>query len=229
MAYKYGRELCVSHWRRRVEFVAMIRQMYDDGVRIFVEVGPQQTLTRLNQRTLADAADASSYHIACDNPKRAGIEPLLCVQALLECLGALEPKTPSAQAAAPPSIQVTTTDTELNQQRGEHQSLMEDQIPHFDATQRRREKMRQASAGGTDPKGNGSNPVGVPGRGATPPVAPPAAPTATLSSESTRPVASTPDLPKHDGNGSSSPPTTMILAAPKTIRRSPTPTTASAA
>lgn len=38
------RDLCVSHWRCRVEFVKMIRQMYDDGVRIFVEAGPRGNL-----------------------------------------------------------------------------------------------------------------------------------------------------------------------------------------
>lgn len=38
------RDLCVRHWRCRVEFVQMIRKMYDDGIRIFVEAGPRGNL-----------------------------------------------------------------------------------------------------------------------------------------------------------------------------------------
>ncbi len=39
------RELALSHWKSRVEFTRMIRQMHDDGVRVFVEVGPRGNLT----------------------------------------------------------------------------------------------------------------------------------------------------------------------------------------
>ncbi|MCA9071517.1 MAG: acyltransferase domain-containing protein, partial [Planctomycetaceae bacterium] len=39
------RELAMSHWIRRVEFSQMIRNMHDDGVRIFLELGPRGNLT----------------------------------------------------------------------------------------------------------------------------------------------------------------------------------------
>ena len=39
------RDLALSHWKSRVEFTRMIRQMHDDGVRVFVEVGPRGNLT----------------------------------------------------------------------------------------------------------------------------------------------------------------------------------------
>ncbi|WP_166820157.1 acyltransferase domain-containing protein [Thalassoroseus pseudoceratinae] len=39
------RDLALSHWKSRVEFTRMVRQMHDDGVRVFVEVGPRGNLT----------------------------------------------------------------------------------------------------------------------------------------------------------------------------------------
>ncbi|MFN4258612.1 MAG: acyltransferase domain-containing protein [Gemmataceae bacterium] len=39
------RELAVNHWASRVEFRRMITNMYDHGVRLFVEVGPRGNLT----------------------------------------------------------------------------------------------------------------------------------------------------------------------------------------
>ena len=85
---------------------------------VLVEVGPQQALTRLN-RKIVDWADAAS--IACDDPKRPGVEQLCCVQALLErsrCPWAME--QPAAEC---PSA--------VAQRR-----LSSAEIPHFDATAR---------------------------------------------------------------------------------------------
>jgi len=39
------RDLAASQWRSRVRFTETIRKMYEDGVRIFVEVGPSSNLT----------------------------------------------------------------------------------------------------------------------------------------------------------------------------------------
>ncbi len=110
-----------------VRYVDLVRQITSEQATVLVEVGPQQTLTRLNRKIL-NWTDAAS--IACDDPKRPAVEQLCCVQALLECCGALEameqPATLAA-AASPPTI-------------GQRE------IPHFDATARRREKMRQAAS-----------------------------------------------------------------------------------
>lgn len=39
------RDLALSHWASRVRFTDMIRQMHDDGVRIFIEAGPRGNLS----------------------------------------------------------------------------------------------------------------------------------------------------------------------------------------
>jgi malonyl CoA-acyl carrier protein transacylase/acyl carrier protein/NAD(P)-dependent dehydrogenase (short-subunit alcohol dehydrogenase family) len=109
-----------------VRYVDLVRQITSEQATVLVEVGPQQALTRLNRKIL-NWADAAS--IACDDPKRPGVEQLCCVQALLECCGALEameqPATPAVSA--------------LRAATGPHE------IAHFDATARRREKMRQSA------------------------------------------------------------------------------------
>ncbi|HEX4142344.1 MAG TPA: SDR family NAD(P)-dependent oxidoreductase [Pirellulales bacterium] len=148
-----------------VRYAQLIGRLAAESPTVFVEVGPQQTLTRLNRRILGSAADV----IASDNPKRSPWEPLLGVQALLECLGACPASTPkaapagsqpqvaqpaAAQPAAKPATlvkpqpavatapQTATKGTiALSDQRS-----TSSEIPHFDATERRREKMR--SAGG---------------------------------------------------------------------------------
>ncbi len=67
-----------------VRYAQLIGRLAAETPTVFVEVGPGQTLTRLNRRILGNAADV----IASDNSKRPGWESLLGVQALLECLGA---------------------------------------------------------------------------------------------------------------------------------------------
>jgi acyl transferase domain-containing protein/acyl carrier protein len=50
-----------------MDYPAMIRRLADEGVSTFVEIGPKQTLTRLNERILNGAGAQS---IAIDDPKR---------------------------------------------------------------------------------------------------------------------------------------------------------------
>jgi acyl transferase domain-containing protein/acyl carrier protein/NAD(P)-dependent dehydrogenase (short-subunit alcohol dehydrogenase family) len=121
-----------------VRYCQLIEQLAAEQPTVFVEVGPQQTLTRLNRRIVSDSADT----VACDNPKRAGLEPLLCAQALLECLGACGPTKSSL--IIPSLSPALKSSTEMG--------TMDDQIPHFDATERRRTKMRGNSADATTPK-----------------------------------------------------------------------------
>ncbi len=121
-----GRNL-VAHLTTPVRYADLVRKLAAQAPTVFVEVGPQQALTRLNRRILPPQELAG---IACDNPSRPGIEQVVRVQAMLECTGALDrprgqqPVAPVATVAAP-------------SKHGE--------IFHFDATARRREKMRAAA------------------------------------------------------------------------------------
>ncbi len=121
----------VAHLTTPVRYVDLIRRIAAERETIFVEVGPQQALTRLHRRIL-ESQDAMV--IACDNPKRSGVEQLHHVQALLECSGALDA---AAQPTAGPPISVAAA-ASVPPAAGE--------ILHFDATSRRREKMRLAAA-----------------------------------------------------------------------------------
>jgi acyl transferase domain-containing protein/NAD(P)-dependent dehydrogenase (short-subunit alcohol dehydrogenase family) len=122
----------VAHMSMPIHFDQMIRTIADQAPTVFIEVGPQQVLTRLVRRILGqDSTDA----IACDNPKRPGIEQLWHVQALLECTGAWSPVSEIA-AKAPSTMQ---------QRAGKAESPAE--VLVFDATALRREKMRQAADG----------------------------------------------------------------------------------
>ncbi len=131
-----------------VRYVDLVRQIASEQATVLVEVGPQQALTRLNRKILDWAETAS---IACDEPKRSAVEQLCCVQALLECCGALEAKEQPAATIA-----------------GASSSVGPREIPHFDATVRRREKMRQSAA-------SKPSPPPVAAASAEPPVAPVAA------------------------------------------------------
>ena len=56
-----------------VRFVDQIRQMYDDGIRTFVEVGPRSTLTKLVGKCLADQPH---HRVNVDRRGKSGIESL---------------------------------------------------------------------------------------------------------------------------------------------------------
>ncbi len=107
----------VAHLTHPVRYMDLIQQIDRDATTVFVEVGPQQALTRLNARILADAD-----LIGCDHPKRSGIEQLVHVQALLEVCGAIG--RPARETSEPVRVA---------------------EIVHFDATARRRAKMRDAA------------------------------------------------------------------------------------
>jgi len=122
----------VAHMTQPVHYVDLVRRVVAEDNTVLVEVGPQQALTRLHRRIL-EGYDFPV--IASDNPKRPGRMQIECVQALLECTGALDAKQPEV-AAAPVSLGQAA-----HREPGRHEVL------HFDATARRREKMRTAAAG----------------------------------------------------------------------------------
>jgi len=126
-----------------VKYVPLIEQLNQETPTVFVEVGPQQTLTKLNRKILPGDANV----IAVDNPKRGALESLLGVQALLECLGVGEA---SAQPVPPQPNVIPETSSALQRAAKpaltpSHEMNLMDDIPHFDATERRRAKMRGAS------------------------------------------------------------------------------------
>ncbi len=123
----------VAHLTTPVRYAELVRKLAGQAPSVFVEVGPQQALTRLNRRILAAHEFAG---IASDNPARPGVEQLVRVQALLECSGALDRQRP-------PLAKAPTAKGPGTMRRG--------QVWHFDATARRREKMRQTAAGESKP------------------------------------------------------------------------------
>jgi acyl transferase domain-containing protein len=76
----------LAHYTTPLWYVGLIRSIAAESETVFVEVGPNQICTRLHQRILGDGAAM----IACDNPKRPGVQQLWQVRALLECTGALD-------------------------------------------------------------------------------------------------------------------------------------------
>ncbi|MFJ8648541.1 SDR family NAD(P)-dependent oxidoreductase [Streptomyces sp. NPDC093546] len=63
-----NRAVLAEQLRRPVDFAGRLREMYDDGFRVFVEFGPQQVLTRLVARTLP-AQDVETVPCDAGNPE----------------------------------------------------------------------------------------------------------------------------------------------------------------
>ncbi|MGD9721270.1 MAG: beta-ketoacyl synthase N-terminal-like domain-containing protein [Pirellulales bacterium] len=157
-----------------VRWVDAINRIADEQDTVFVEVGPHQALTRLNRRILGDRPNAGV--IASDNAKNPGIEQLLQVQALLECLdragksAAQVPAHVSAPALAPVPVAAAAPAVAVAPSRSSQPAMnkpAKGTISHVDATQRRIEKMRQM-AGGAPKTANGqhSAPAAAPANGA---------------------------------------------------------------
>lgn len=102
----------------QLNFVALVRRLEDDGVTLVVEVGPQQVLTKL-VRQISSKIQA----IATDHSSRGFAHQLLCAQALMELHGNFH---------ASESVVRDHKVAELKQ---------------FDATQRRKQRLRLASSG----------------------------------------------------------------------------------
>lgn len=81
------RAALVAQLTSPVRYLDLVRRLAEEDTRIFVEVGPRQVLTRLN-RSILEASEAVA--ISVDQPKKSGLQQLLCVQACLETAGAAE-------------------------------------------------------------------------------------------------------------------------------------------
>lgn len=82
-AIEIVQRLC-EHAVKPVDFVKQIQRMYDDGARVFVEVGPGSVLTNLIGATLADKPHSA---IALDRPGKHGVSALLHAVAQLVTAG----------------------------------------------------------------------------------------------------------------------------------------------
>ena len=110
-----------------VRYVELIERLQRDGCTLFVELGPQTTLTGFHRRIL-EGTEART--IACDERSRPWNEQVLHVQALWECLGG-ERITSTATAVATKSATAAVPFTTP--------------IESFDATTARRKRLRESS------------------------------------------------------------------------------------
>jgi len=128
------RQNLVAQMVEPVRWVDLIERLADDGVNVFVEIGPSQVLTRLHRRILSHP---EAVIVASDNPKRRGEEQLLRVAAVLECAGALEPAARAAPVQTVPTL-VTAASPSAPVIRP---------VEHFDATRVRKAKLRESGSG----------------------------------------------------------------------------------
>ncbi len=106
-----------------IHFLDLCHRLNEDRIGMVIEVGPNQVLTRLIRQNLRDRICA----IAADHVKRGADFQMKCVEA---CISVLTDSTPSHGRGA----------TDTNTQEGSRTRS----IPvHFDATQTRRQRMRQ--------------------------------------------------------------------------------------
>ncbi len=113
----------------KVDFPQILNQVLSHRPALLVEVGPKQVLTRLGKRNLPES---EVVFMSTDNSQRPGELAIIDIQAQAECLDCLVPGT-------------RAQDPTFRGRRGDAQFIV------FDATEKRRERLRAASKGGTAP------------------------------------------------------------------------------
>lgn len=114
-----------------MHFESLLKRLYSDGVRAFVEVGPGQVLTRLGREALPST---EAIMVPTDHAKRSTPEQLERVEAALCCLGLL-PRASSTPARAAGSA-------------------LRAPLEEFDATERRRRRWSQSRPAASDTGGH---------------------------------------------------------------------------
>jgi acyl transferase domain-containing protein len=149
-----ARDNLSRHNTSPVMYVDLIHAVSAGQPCVLVEVGPQQVLSGLHRRIL-DSTDQVA--IACDQPKRPGLEQIEQVRAALMVMGVLDMEHSSPHP--------------LPGGRGTRPPRREPLLA-FDATTRRRERMRQTAQSGGARAARTAAPVSAPPK----PVAQAAAP-----------------------------------------------------
>ena len=70
-----------------VRYIDLVRQLHDDGATILVECGPNQVLTSLHRKILAEK---KAILLSADSKQGDGVFPLLCIRAAIEVCHASE-------------------------------------------------------------------------------------------------------------------------------------------
>jgi len=119
------RENLVAQLCEPVNYLALIEQLAGERTTLFIEIGPQCVLTRLNRQILAGLG---GHTVGSDHPARGAAEQLVRVRAILECLDV--------------PLTVNKPEHGLN---GKHSrpSVPAAAVLQFDATEARRQRMRQ--------------------------------------------------------------------------------------
>lgn len=95
------RELVAQQWEHRVRFTETVERLYDDGVRVFLEVGPSSNLTSFVTDILRGRADA--LVLASNSRRKSGIGQLQSTLAQLFVNGvAFDPQALFAHRDLPP-------------------------------------------------------------------------------------------------------------------------------
>lgn len=117
------RENLVQQLVAPVRYIDMVQRLVDDGATVFVEAGPRQVLTRLNGQILSES---DAVCVSSDHSKRDCAEHLQCILAQLDCVG-----VEAVDNRAWPVALRTSGSGSLN-----------DHIEHFDATLKRKDRLR---------------------------------------------------------------------------------------
>ncbi|MGN6133218.1 MAG: SDR family NAD(P)-dependent oxidoreductase [Aureliella sp.] len=118
-----------------LDFVQLVERLLSDGVGLMLEVGPQQVLTRL----VRQIAGSRAMIVSTDHPKRDGLTQLACARACLEVMRR-QPHASAPLDATLPIAARSQSSAPLAQPSSPQPAPL-----HFDATERRRERMRSAA------------------------------------------------------------------------------------
>jgi len=94
-----------------VRYIDLVRQLHDDGATVLVECGPNQVLTSLHRKILADQ---KAMHLSADSKQGDGIFPLLCIRAAVEVCHTPEKRSGVAPLPLTTSCEITVTQESAN-------------------------------------------------------------------------------------------------------------------
>ena len=140
------REALVAQLTEPVKYQELVEQLVRNGVTAIVECGPKQILTRLNRQILRDVP---VFHGCVDARPGHVEEQSLRLRLMLECAG-IESRTTTADTVAPAIKVGTESATVITLEANKHKMVAHaialGEIVWADATETRRQMMREASS-----------------------------------------------------------------------------------